>query len=235
MVDDLRYRQDLRFVAHQALSGLDARVSAAIDTVNPFVVSSEVSHRTQVQVAHAKAPTAVGVRQTDLPVGNLVVLGVEQGLLAAAESLMANTARAIRMVTPLQHLFGHLVSATRQRYTLARYSLAISALSFCSSCIFLRRRSSSSSSFMGAIRGGPVRQTWLATCHRWRCLCPASDKSRVIGLLTSNCVSAAIIWPSIYLDLFTQQSFVENPTSMAFGLAGALPYTTMQPLQIIID
>ena len=50
--------------------GFDAqvRLQSAVDAVDPFVVPFEVLHVAQVQVAQAKAPGTIVVRQADQPV-----------------------------------------------------------------------------------------------------------------------------------------------------------------------
>ena len=101
-------------------SGFDAQVQLqfTVDAVNPLAVPAEVLHVAQVKVAQAKTLAVFVVREPHKPVGNLLVLSVELGLVAVAGltdgkncACQPNSHAAL-----LNHLFGHLAPATRPCY-----------------------------------------------------------------------------------------------------------------------
>ena len=151
-IDGMRHAQSLGLITYQPLARLDTQIEfqLPIDPVDALVIPFEALDVAKVQVAQTEAPIAVVVGQAQQPVGNELVVGVLLALVAKAgladrEHL---TSQPDGDAALCHHLFGHLASARRPGYFFARYSVAISALSFSSMYIFLRRRFSSSSSFM---------------------------------------------------------------------------------------
>jgi len=100
----LRYGQSPRHVTHQTLSGLSAPVQRqfAVDAINSFVFPAEVFHIAKAQLKQAKAPAPVVVRGADPSVGNLLVLRIKLGLIAAAELTDEKTAHVTKLGPPLE-------------------------------------------------------------------------------------------------------------------------------------
>lgn len=93
----------------------------------------------QVQVTQPKAPAAVVVLQAQKPVGNPCVLGLEFGLVAVATFAVSErlAGQPNAEATLGHHVLVHLAAARRPTYFFAKYTAAISALSFCSMYTFL--------------------------------------------------------------------------------------------------
>ena len=68
---------------------------------------------TQIQIAEAKAPVAVVIRQSDQPSGHLIVLSIEFTLVAVARLADAkrHTGNPYANASICDHLLGHLPSA----------------------------------------------------------------------------------------------------------------------------
>ena len=86
LIDGLRHAQWLRLFAYQALAGLDAQVQLQlpVNPVDSLVVPLVALDVAQVQVAQAKAPVAVVVRQAQQPVSDLLILDIVLGLVPIA-------------------------------------------------------------------------------------------------------------------------------------------------------
>src|SRR5690606_17330578 len=124
-----------------------------VDPVDTFVVPAKASHVAQVQKAQAKAPVAMVVRQTQQPVGDLLVLGIRLGDIPVARlaDLERLAGQPNRHPSVLHGSLGHLAAARWPHHFFSSASATISALSFSSTYILRSRAFSASSSFMRAI------------------------------------------------------------------------------------
>lgn len=163
LMDTLWQRQRLRPLPYQAFPRLDAQreLQLPVDALHALMAPAETLHVAQIQLAQAKAPIAVVIRQADQPVGNFFILSVLLGLaaLAGLADPKCWAGHCDGDTALLNCVLGHLVSARRPHHFFASASATISALSFSSKYIFLRRWFSSSSSFMRAICA------WMHTPH----------------------------------------------------------------------
>ena len=151
-IDGMRHAQSLWLVTYQPLARLDTQIELQfqIDPLDALVIPFEALDVAKVQVAQTEALIAVVVGQAPQPVGNELVVGVLLALVAKVRLADREhlTSQPDGDAALCHHLIGHLASARRSGYFLARYSEAISALRFSLMYILLRCRLSSSSSFM---------------------------------------------------------------------------------------
>src|SRR5476651_118387 len=141
--------------AHEALARLDAQVQfeCPVDPIDTLVVPLKALHVAQIQEAQAEAPIALIGRQTDQPVCNDFVLGIELGLVAKTRLADAKgqTSQTDRCAPLVNHPARHLAALRWRYHFFASASATISALRRSSAYIFLSRLFSSSSSFIRAI------------------------------------------------------------------------------------
>src|SRR5690606_37046896 len=130
-------------------SGFDTQVQLQlpVNSVHPLVIPAKTLHVAQEQVAQAKTPVALVMRQTNQPVRNLGILGRQPCLvaIAALTDAEALTSQAHTEPMALHRRLRHLASLRWPYSFPSRASLRISALMRSSAYIFFRRRFSSSS------------------------------------------------------------------------------------------
>src|SRR5690606_17835829 len=159
-IDAIRHGQRFRFLAYQPFAWLNPQIQfqLAIDAVHALVVPAKAFHVAQIQEAQAKTPVALVVCQTNEPIGNFRVFGIKLWPVAIARLADAECRAYQSDANPalLDRLNRHLAPARWLHHFFSKASLTISALSFSSAYIFLRRRFSSSSSLSRAISDASI-------------------------------------------------------------------------------
>src|SRR5690606_29890771 len=129
------------------------QLELTVDPVHALVVPAKAPDIAQVKKAQPKAPVAMVVRQTQQPVGDLLVLGIRLGNvpIAGLAYPKCRACQANRNAAFLHGALGHLAAARWPHHFFSRASATISALSFSSTYILRSRAFSASSSFIRAI------------------------------------------------------------------------------------